>query len=1194
MIRRYPKAARLLPLAFLIAWPVDAQVPTTGRLAGFVKDEAGTPQRGIEITLVFTGSRAPGAAPASAPRRVLTDVRGFFLFDQLEPGVYQLSGVRAGLSPLNLAVEVAIARAKVVEVVLGRSSAQATTAEVAIDQGFKAKIIALLEFELAAKVKEPVVNTREALLGSSFEPGRLTALPLQGRNYLDVLLLQPGTAPGNGGEGFGSFNGGRASSQNFSLDGTENTDADVALPSLFQNGAVALDAIQEYRIVTSNANAEFGRNSGGQISLFIRRGTAEFPGGAYEFFRSSAFDARDFFSPDPRLTGQSDKPHLLRHQFGGHLGGPIWKSSHFFFGSYEGYRNRQSIPAHPRVPTAELRRQLRGVFADVDIDRRTGFPFSGPSPLLTALFNLPGSDYPLPNRPVVNPATQVNPSDIGIFDTLLPFSAETHSFIVRTDHQWTRGHQSRFRYAGSSGNESPLGNGIPGTSAGKDFRTQNVSIVHTTLISDRQVNEFRFGFSRNRVEFPTEPAPARIQTLANQTISQAIRPVSGETGQTFAELYPDIRFGLDNSGAGGFPSIGFFFDRFSNLGVDADRYPQGRARNTFQFGDSYSIAHRRHAFRAGFDIRRLQQNSISGYNLRPSFIIPDYSLETLFTDRTRTGRQNFFFTQSGQPGGPILRGLRSTEYGFFGQDNIRLTGGLNLDLGLRYEIFGRETEAHNFLSRAVNYRFVGFSPAATLDPAFHTESVSDAIGKTVRHGDHNNLGPRIGLAWDLFGDGRTSLRAAYGIYYDHIQGSTIFPNELNPPGVLGFVIPDNTRIGAVPAARASGGSPRPCMLPSGGTGLLNTAGDCLATPLSIIDPHFRDPYVQRWNVTLQRELDRDTAIELSYVGSKGTHLARARTPNLGPFIDEPALANGNFFGRARPNPGLGAVTVQESSASSVYHAAQLQVQRRLSRSLGFQVAYTYSQSVDDVSSNVVDAGAGGSIFPQNSFDYSSERGLSAFHTRHRVAINYVYDLPIGPGQYLWGNVSGMAARLTSGWSVSGITVFQTGFPLTFLSGEDTNADGVFNDRPLLVGDLAGLRPSGGSGDVTQYFGNPAGILTGLFTGPQGVGSPFFDPTRPPALYVKNLIRPLDPNLLVGRGSFTGPGRNSFDFALRKVTLLGRSKESVRLEFRAEFYNLFNHTNFADPDTKLTSPQFGQITATSIPARQVQFALKLGF
>jgi hypothetical protein len=593
---------RLALLLLLLVSPVAGQVPTTGRLAGVVRDEAGTPQGGIEISLTYSGAIAAGGRPGSPPRRAVSDDRGFFVVDQLEPGIYQLRAGRAGLAPLNLSVEILSARAKVVELVLGRSSRVATTTDVLVEQGFKAKVIALLEFELGAQVREPVVNVREGTLGSSIEASRLTALPLQGRNYLDVLLLQPGTAPGNGGEGFGSFNGGRAASQNFTLDGTENTDADVALPSLFQNGAVALDAIQEFRIITSNASAEFGRNTGGQVSLFIKRGASRYHGLGYEFFRSSVFDARNFFDRDAQLRDRGFKPPLLRHQFGGNLGGPLLRNDQFFFASYEGFRNRQSSPAHPRVPSAEFRRMLRDFFAFVPLNRTTGFPSEGPSPLLTAILL---RAYPMPSRPLVDAAGRVNP-DIGIFDTSLPLSNNTNSFVVRTDHQWNPKQQSRIRYAFSNGFESIVGNGIPGSGAGKDFRTQNVSIVHATLVSDRQVNEFRFGFSRNRVDFPTENTPGVIQDFAGQTLRQVIPTIAQDPlSRTFAALYPDIRFGADNSTVRGFPFFQFAATRFSNFGVDAGRFPQGRARNTLQFGDSYSIVRSRHTVRMGLDVRRL-------------------------------------------------------------------------------------------------------------------------------------------------------------------------------------------------------------------------------------------------------------------------------------------------------------------------------------------------------------------------------------------------------------------------------------------------------------------------------------------------------------------------------------------------------------------------------------------------------------
>jgi len=329
----------------------------------------------------------------------------------------------------------------------------------------------------------------------------------------------------------------------------------------------------------------------------------------------------------------------------------------------------------------------------------------------------------------------------------------------------------------------------------------------------------------------------------------------------------------------------------------------------------------------------------------------------------------------------------------------------------------------------------------------------------------------------------------------------------------------------------------------------------------------------------------------------------------------------------RPNQRFGVIILQESSAASIYHAFQLHVQRRLSRGLTFQVAYSVGRSIDDVSSNVIDAGTGGSVFPQNSFDMSAERGLSAFDVRQQLVINYVYDLPFGPGRRFFGTAQGLAGRLLEGWSISGITVFQTGFPFTLLAGFDVNEDGVLNDRPFLVPgrSLKELLARGGNDDKTRFFNDPTGgnrrfcdingtvpLLQFPCSGSANIVTPgrsllFLDPRDNrvfPTLadffrrtYFDasgNLLRPFDPNLLSGRGIFTGPGRNKFDFALRKTTRLDGIKEGMAVEFRAEFFNIFNHTNLADPDVVITSPQFGEITATSTSSRQIQLALKVSF
>lgn len=1194
------------------------QVPISSRVVGVIRNEAGVPQPGVTITLTFKGQT--GAAPPPTPivRQAVSQRDGLFWIDQVEPGVYELVvGVPGGPAArsaeevyegVTLEIEVLTAKAKIVEIVIGRKSRLTSMADVPITDTLKAKVVTLVEFQLGGGGREPAVNTVDAALGSSLDPRWITGVPLKGRNYLDLLLLQPGIVEGNGGEGFGSVNGGRATAQNYTLDGTENTDTDIALPSLFENGAIALDAIQDFRVIRSNANAEFGRNSGGQVSLFIRRGSHEFHGSVYEFFSNDHLNARDFFDRDPVFADRGFKPPLTRHQFGATVGGPLTPRGQYFFASYGGYRNREGLPRHPRVPTAQLRQELASAFEFVDFDPRTGLPIGiAPSPLLVALF-LQG--YPLPTRELPQTSQRGIPfssqtrlrklqasPDVGVFDTTVPLIETTDSFILRTDHELGRKNRLHIRYAMSDGMVSIVGNGLAGSGAGKDFRPQNVSLVNTHVFNSTMSNEVRFGFSRNRVLFPTAATPPEIQRLAGLRLNQVI-PQIPQLPLTFAQVYRDIGFGPDSSSATGFPHIVFETGRFADFGVEAASFPQGRARNTFQFGDTFSLVRGRHALRTGFDIRRLQQNSISGFNLRPTIIVPDVSVESLFVDRVVGGRQNFFLTRDGQPNGPILRGLRSTEWGFFFQDTVKLTPRLTLDLGLRYELFGREREVQDFLSRAVNFTFTPFSPSATVSPSFAVRALGPDVGFTVRNGDRNDVGPRLGLAWDILGAGRFVLRAAYGIYYDHIQGSTIFPTQVNPPGVLGFVIPmevaaegslrRDTRVGEIPVPRSRDGFVRPCSLPAGITGFLGATGECIAIPIpvAIIDPNLRDPYTGRWSLTLGGALHRDWNVELSYVGSKGTKLARARTVNLGPFLEEPFLER--FFGRRRPNLGFGEIWVQESSASSLYHALQLEVQHSMRGGLMLRAAYTFSKALDDASSNIRDAGRGGSIFPQNSFDFVGERGLSAFHTAHRLVVSYLYDLPVGPGKPILGRLTGWPARLLGDWAVSGITVFQTGFPLTLLSGLDVNADGVLNDRPVVVGPLSALRAGGRpNGEKTRYFGDPAGIVS------PGRGERL-DPFNPPPFYSRNLLRPFDPRILAPRSSFIGPGRNKFDLAVRKFVRLDRLRPGLDAEFRAEFFNLFNRPNFADPDVVITSPQFGEITATTTGGRVVQFALRIQF
>ncbi|MBI3951241.1 MAG: carboxypeptidase regulatory-like domain-containing protein [Acidobacteria bacterium] len=417
-------------LALVCVSSLGAQVPVSGRLVGTIENESDIAQANVRVALTYKGAVEPGAAVLPQTRITTTNRAGLFTIDQIESGVYELAAEAPLFEPVKSNIEILTARAKIVKIVLGRRSRVAVTGEVAIEEGFRAEVISTVEFQLGTELREPVVNTREGQLGGSFEPQRITALPLNGRNYLDLLKLQPGVFDQNGGEGFGSFNGTRATAQNFTLDGTENTDADVALPSLFENGAVALDSIQEFRVITSNASAEFGRNTGCQVSLFVKRGSNDFHGLVYEYFTHDRLNARNFFDLNPQFANRGFKPPALRHQFGGNVSGPFVKDRHFFFFSFEGFRNREGLPRNPRVPTVGVSEvggevrvglvdQLVAQFEFQEFGPRTGFPSqAAPSPLLVATF-LRG--YPAPTRSLVDAEGNVNPS-VGIFDTTIPFS----------------------------------------------------------------------------------------------------------------------------------------------------------------------------------------------------------------------------------------------------------------------------------------------------------------------------------------------------------------------------------------------------------------------------------------------------------------------------------------------------------------------------------------------------------------------------------------------------------------------------------------------------------------------------------------------------------------------------------------------------------------------------------------------------
>ena len=939
------------------------------------------------------------------------------------------------------------------------------------------------------------LETETAALRTVIENRQIEGLPLDGRNFYELNLLVPGVvppAPGSAGSARGDFafstNGQREDSNNFLLDGVYNVD-----PKLNTFGVrPPVDAIREFETATSTYDAAFGRNVGAQVNVVTKSGTNDFRGSLYEFHRNARLDARNFFAPagEPR-------PKYIRNQFGGSIGGPVVKDKTFFFADYEGTRSREGVTRVTNVPTlAERSGDFSQSLLGVPRNPLTGQPFEGgrlPDFFIHPVGRAIAALYPLPNRAVpfanfVSSPTLADDNDH--FDVRLDHTlVEQVSWLV---FRYSLGDRRFFEpFAGTTFSAVPgFGNDVP-------RRSQNVMLGETHAFSPTVINEARFAFSRVASAVLPEN---RAASLNRQVGLPDLSPNARDAGLSFITVT-------------GFSPLG---DEFNN--------PQSSVTNTFQALDTLSHVSGPHLFKFGADLRAVQQNGFRDVQSRGFLQFSPFA----FTGNALADLLLGLPVVTGGARVDNAQHLRAESYHFFVNDSFRATPRLTLTAGLRYEYNSPAVDATD---RANLY-----------DPSTRS-LVRVGTGGVPRGGyeaDRNNFAPRVGLAWTVGSDGRTVVRAGYGVYYD--------TSPLAPGEALYFNAPffDFNFFFPLPGLPLTLSDPFPSSFPF-----------ALPDSAQSVQRDLRTPYTQHWNLNAQRELGRGRVFEVAYVGSKGTKLLAARDLNQ----PQPSVLPPGLPFVPRPVPQFDEINTIESRAASSYHALQARYQQRLASGLAALASYTWSKSIDDASNFF--PSAGDPNYPQNSYDLRAERARSNFDVRHRFSLSYSYDLPFGRGRALAGD-GGWVSALLSGWQTFGILTLQTGRPFTvaLLREFDNSGTGLSalgfgaNDRPNLVGD-----PNAGPRTPEQWF-NPAAFA---LPAPGTFGN-------------------------AGRNVVEGPGYENFNASLVKNTNFG---ERYNLQLRAEFFNLFNHPNLDLPDNFFGSPSFGRVTSARDP-RHIQFGAKLVF
>ncbi|MBF8305319.1 MAG: TonB dep Rec protein [Acidobacteria bacterium] len=1052
---------------FLIAPAAAQQAP--GTLRGTVHARGGEAVAGASVN-----ARNAGTGQVYTTR---SNVQGQFELPGLAPGVYEVEVAREGfVTQRRSAVEL-------------RGSEPLT-----------------LDFVL-----EPAAASQGGTPSGRISELQLAGLPLNGRSYNQLATLQAGVADTAGeqssrGVGGGSLTvaGGRPTSNNFLLDGTNIMDTGNRVPRSAAGVQLGADSVFQVQVFSANSGAEYGRGSGGTLNSITLSGGSQFHGTLFEYFRNNKLDAPNYFDRDPLKAGfRTDPPPFKRNQFGFTLTGPVRRERTFFMGSFEALRDRLTTTDFTFLPDA----QARLGFPDAN-----GIPAVPVHPKVEPYLAL----YPMPNLGSIG-------GGIGRHAAPVFLPTDENFFAVRVDHAVSERDSFFTRYTFDDAS---------GTDAQSLFlfrtftqsRQQYLTLVETHIFSLRTLNSLRLGYTR--------PVNA-IESLSSLEIPQSLYFVRG------APQFGQIEI----------PGLPTFGPQFTT--------PEANVMNSFQFADDVVAQRGAHTLKFGFEAHRYRWD-VSNGALKSAI----WSFNSLLSF-LRAGPDGTVLDVT-LPGSDNRKGFRQTLAGFYAQDGYRVSPRLELTLGLRYEFTTIISEK--------NGRLV-YLP----DPLRDTEI---RIGPMLPENPSlRNFSPRLGFRWSPGRDRNTVLAGGFGVYYDPLLEYVVDLTKNSAPFYKRAVAPNFDASGTFPDAAAAA-----ALIPFG-------------TPFTVetLDyHHMRTPSVLRYNASLQQSLPGGWRAEASYVGARGNHLYRGYETNLFPFPVE--RADGSLFlppNSGPMNPAFGPIAVVSSDAQSFYNSLQLSAAKVAGQSFSLQANYSYSKSVDD-SSNT-NTGPGASPGRQYPLRRTLDRGLSDFDLRHRLAVNYLFTLPVGRGKR-WLK-SGVLSEILGGWRLGGIVLFRSGTPFHPLVNVRTPGFLFAANRP-------NLRP-GRSNNPTS--GVSAGCRGFEFAAGRVLGGPelYFDPCS----FGNETPHPLvgdapEPGTLgnTGRNTILGPSVFSLDLSLQKEFLLGGER---RLQFRAEFFNLPNHPNFASPPRssavlfsgssgRSNGQTAGQIVRSITTARQIQFALRFSF
>ena len=1109
------RVARLICMLAALAFTVISAraQEIAGTIRGTLLDPSGGVISGGKVTAIHVET--------GLTRTVTSDAQGSYLVVELPVGHYRLEAEAKGFQ-------------KYVQEGISLDVNQSATLTVHLAIGMSTE-------EIQVHADASLLEVPVSSLGKTVQERDILDLPLNGRNFSQLGLLQPGVVPITPGlaEAGGSLrngqayavNGQRPESNNFLIDGANNFNA-------VDGGLVIqlpIDSISEFRILTHTANAEFGHSTGSTTNIITRSGTNSYHGAVWEFLRNDAMDAKSFFA-------QEVEP-LKRNQFGATSGGPIKRDKTFFFAYYEGLRNRQGVTTSATVPSpaerqgdfSELCTRAGGSFNSSGMCTDSQGNFLPNGQLFNGFSGPPPQPFPNNHLPFINSISQtllqyfpVPNNGANGFTTTETLRQNNDQFGLRLDHYLTSRDVLNFRYMFTQGDSlnplSTAGANLPGFPVGENQRAQNFVAQETHTFSPTVTGLVRLSFLRNKFLFDehvNHTTPATLGFQYAPSLDEAIGP-------PFVQV-------------AGYASIG-----------DPISGPRNTYENAIDISGSLTWIRGRHQLKFGAGYGHDQVNLLFGIATNGFFVFAPFPV-------LQDGFASFLFGQPVfflQGGGDLHRGLRGNSAHFYAQDTYKLNSRLTLNAGLRYELPFPYTEIHNrtnLFEPGVQSKVFPNAPTGLVYPG------DNGTPRGLIPTEKTAFAPRVGLAWDPNGKAQWVMSAAYGIFYD--------------PYYNGQGGPLQTPVSAPPFLQTPQIQLPNFADPFNGA---NPFDQSFAHPMTLLtlDKNLRLPYAQDWNFSIQRAFGSDWLLQTAYVGTKGTKLPRFIEGNPAVFV--PGQSNERNVNERRLYSGctltgstpcnFASVGLIGGIANSSYNAWETSLKKRFGHGLSFLASYTLSKTIDDVSSFNITGSASQSVagendLAQNPFDLAAERGRSMFDARHRLVLSYEWSLP------LWNNPQTWYEHVFGNWQVNGITTFMSGTPFT-----------VYDSRDVSL--------QGGAPEISGFSSNR----------PNLIGDPNSGPHTPQQWFNVAAFQPLDATTQAGqfgnagRNIVQGPAFQQWDFSAFKTVKI---REAKSVQFRAEFFNIFNHANFRLPNNDISSPNFGRITEAQ-PGRLVQLALKLLF